>query len=479
MSETLGVTPSAGYSIKTRIELSKLPGSLGRAVQAIDKVGGDITGVAQLDSNGQTAIYEITIKAADIQHAGRITEALQRVAGAKVLSTTDLTFDLHSKGKIQVQGKLRIRNSDDLAMAYTPGVGRVCMAIHEDPSRAYELTIKPNAVAVVTDGSAVLGLGDIGPAAAQPVMEGKALIFREFAGIDAFPICLDTKDTKEIINTLKAIAPVFGGINLEDISAPRCFEIEETCQQELDIPVFHDDQHGTAVVVLAALLNALKVVSKQIDSVRIVILGTGASGVAVAKLLILSGAKNIIACDTAGALFRGRTENMNPTKQWLADHSNPERLRGSIGDVLRNADVFVGLSGPRLISAEDIKRMANDPIVFAMANPIPEILPEEAAPSVRIMATGRSDYANQINNALCFPGFFRGMLDVRATRVSDSMKLAAAHALAALVPEADLSEDYIIPSIFDPLVVPTIADAVGNAALQAGLSQPAAPRSTT
>jgi malate dehydrogenase (oxaloacetate-decarboxylating) len=336
--------------------------------------------------------------------------------------------------------------------------------------QAYELTIKQNTVAVVTDGTAVLGLGDIGPAAAQPVMEGKALIFREFAGINAFPICLDTKDTDEIVAAVKAIAPVFGGINLEDISAPRCFEIEERCQQELAIPVFHDDQHGTAVVVLAALLNALKVVAKRLGDVRIVILGAGASGVAVAKLLMLAGAKNIVACDRAGALFRNRTENMNPIKQWLAEHSNPDSIHGSVGEVLRGADVLVGLSGPGLITASDLKLMAHDAIVFAMANPIPEIMPEEAAPFVRVMATGRSDYPNQINNATCFPGFFRGMLDVRATRVNDAMKLAAAHALAAIVHDTDLSEDYITPSIFNPHIVPMIAEAVGRAAAESGLA---------
>ncbi|HEX6774972.1 MAG TPA: NADP-dependent malic enzyme, partial [Methylomirabilota bacterium] len=350
---------------------------------------------------------------------------------------------------------------------------RVCMAIHHDPEKAYTLTIKQNTVAVVSDGSAVLGLGDIGPNGAQPVMEGKALIFKSFAGVDAFPLCLNTKNVDEIVMIVKAIAPVFGGINLEDISAPRCFEIEERLQRELDIPVFHDDQHGTAVVVLAALINALKVVGKKLADVRIVFTGAGASGIATAKLLMLEGARHIVGCDRAGTIYRGRTDNMNSMKQWFAEHTNQEGLRGSAGDALKGADIFIGLSGPGVVSLKDIQTMNRDPIVFAMANPTPEIMPEEAGPHVRVMATGRSDYPNQINNSCCFPGFFRGMLDVRARSVNDEMKLAAAHALAGIVGDAELSEEYITPSMFDPRVVPTVAAAVAEAAVRTGVARKA------
>jgi malate dehydrogenase (oxaloacetate-decarboxylating) len=324
---------------------------------------------------------------------------------------------------------------------------------------------------VVTDGSAVLGLGDIGPAAAQPVMEGKALIFQEFAGVNAFPICLATKDVDEIVTIVKSLAPVFGGINLEDISAPRCFEIEERLQRELEIPVFHDDQHGTAVVVLAALINALKIVGKKMADLRVVFTGAGASGIATAKLLMLAGARHIVGCDRAGALYRGRTENMNSMKQWFAEHTNADGLRGSASEALAGADVFIGLSGPGVVTAADIKSMRRDPIVFAMANPTPEIMPEEAGSAVRVMATGRSDYPNQINNSCCFPGFFRGMFDVRARRVNDEMKLAAAHALAAIVGDEDLSEEYITPSMFDARVVPAVAAAVAEAAVRTGVAR--------
>jgi malate dehydrogenase (oxaloacetate-decarboxylating) len=356
-------------------------------------------------------------------------------------------------------------------MAYTPGVARVCMAIHHDPEKAYALTIKQNCVAVVTDGSAVLGLGDIGPNGAQPVMEGKALLFKELAGVDAFPICLATKEVDEIVSIVKAIAPVFGGINLEDISAPRCFEIEERLQRDLEIPVFHDDQHGTAVVVLGALINALKVVRKRLGDARIVFSGAGASATATAKLLMKVGAKHIVACDRAGALYRGRVENMNPMKEWFAKHTNPQRARGTVADALVGADVFIGLSGPGVVSVKDIKMMNRTPIVFAMANPIPEIQPEEAGPYVRVMATGRSDYPNQINNVNCFPGFFRGMLDVRARRVNDAMKIAAAEALADIVSKSELSEEYITPSVFDRRVPEAVATAVAEAAIRTGVAR--------
>jgi malate dehydrogenase (oxaloacetate-decarboxylating) len=463
--------PSASYSLTVRVRIANRPGMLGKLTSAIGKAGGDIGAVDLVEAGSSTITRDISFKASDERHGERITERLKAIAGADVVNVSDRTFLMHLGGKIGVHGKVSVKTRDDLSMAYTPGVARVCMAIHKDPQKAYALTIKQNTVAVVTDGTAVLGLGDIGPNGAQPVMEGKALIFKEFAGVDAFPICLATKDVDEIVGIVKAIAPVFGGINLEDISAPRCFEIEERLQKDLDIPVFHDDQHGTAVVVLGALTNALKLVKKKLSEVKIVFTGAGASGIATANLLMRAGARHIIACDRAGALYQGRTENMNSMKQWFAEHTNPRRLKGTAGDALVKADIFIGLSGPGVVTLKDIRRMAKDPIVFAMANPVPEIQPEEAGPYVRVMATGRSDYPNQINNSCCFPGFFRGMLDVRARRVNDEMKLAAAHALASIVTRGELSEEYITPSMFDSRVVPAVAAAVSEAAIKSGVAR--------
>ena len=463
--------PSASYSLTVRLEIVNKPGMLGRVTSAIGKAGGDIGAIDLVVVGKSTITRDITFKASDERHGQEVVDGVRAVQGVKVVNVSDRTFLMHLGGKIEVRGKMSVKTRDDLSMAYTPGVARVCMAIHHDPEKAYALTIKQNAVAVVTDGTAVLGLGDIGPSAAQPVMEGKALIFKEFAGVDAFPVCLATKDPDEIVAIVKAIAPVFGGINLEDISAPRCFDIEQKLQRDLEIPVFHDDQHGTAVVVLAALLNALKIVKKRLSDARIVFTGAGASGIATAKLLMRAGAKHIIACDRAGALYRGRVDNMNPMKEWFAKHTNEKKVRGTAGEALEGADVFIGLSGPGVVALKDIKAMNRDPIVFAMANPLSEIMPEEAGPHVRVMATGRSDYPNQINNSCCFPGFFRGMLDVRARRVNDEMKLAAAHALAAIVSKEELSEEYITPSMFDSRVVPAVAAAVADAAIQTGVAR--------
>ena len=392
-----------------------------------------------------------------------------------MLEYTDRTLQMHRGGKIQMENKYPLKTRDDLSMAYTPGVARVCQEIFADRQRAFEYTIKRNTVAVVSDGSAVLGLGDIGPEAAMPVMEGKAMLFKEFADVDAFPICLSTQDPDEIVQTVKLIAPTFGGINLEDIAAPRCFEIEDRLRDEIDIPVFHDDQHGTAVVVMAALFNALKIVGKPIESLRVVMVGLGAAGIAVTKMMLARGVTEIIGCDRRGALSTDREDyvagEMSGIKRWFAENSNPDQLGGGPADVIEGADLFVGLSGARVMPAEALGRMNEDAIVFAMANPNPEVMPEEAEPYVRIMATGRSDYPNQINNVLCFPGIFRGALDAGAPRITEEMKLAAAQGIADVVTEDDLDEAYIIPSVFDRDVAPAVAKAVVEEARHAGIAR--------
>jgi len=463
--------PSASYSLTVRLDILNRPGMLGKVTSAIGKAGGDIGAIDLVQVGKAIVIRDITFKARDDKHGAQVVERLRAVPGVKVVNVSDRTFLMHLGGKIEVKGKMAVKTRDDLSMAYTPGVARVCMAIHEAPEKAYTLTIKQNCVAVVTDGTAVLGLGDIGPKAALPVMEGKALLFKELAGVDAFPVCLDTKDPDEIVRIVKALSPVFGGINMEDISAPRCFTIEERLRAELDIPVFHDDQHGTAVVVLAALLNALEIVKKRLQEIKVVFAGAGASAIATARLLMRVGVKHIIGCDRSGILYKGRAENMNPMKVWFAEHTNPKRLKGAVGDALAGADVFIGLSGPGVATVKDIKRMARDPIVFAMANPIPEIMPEEAGPHVRVMATGRSDYPNQINNVCCFPGFFRGLLDVRARTVNDEMKIAAARGIANIVSKSELSEEYITPSVFDKRVVEAVAAGVAEAAYATGVAR--------
>ncbi len=464
-------TPVASYSLTVRVRLANKPGMLGKVTSAIGEAGGDIGAVDLVEAGQKEMTRDIAFKASDEAHGQRIVDRLRTVPDVTVVNVSDRTFLMHLGGKIEVNGRVAVKTRDDLSMAYTPGVARVCMAIHADPEKVYNLTIKQHTVAVVTDGSAVLGLGDIGAAAALPVMEGKCLIFKSFAGVDAFPIALDTKNVDEIVRTVKLISPIFGGINLEDIAAPRCFEIEERLQSELDIPVFHDDQHGTAVVTLAALLNALKIVNKKLSDVKIVFTGAGASAIATAKLMMLEGARHITACDRAGALYRGRTENMNSMKEWFAEHTNADGLKGTVREALIGADVFIGLSGPGVVKADDLGAMKRDAIVFAMANPTPEIMPEEAARYVRVMATGRSDYPNQINNSCGFPGFFKGMFEVRARRVNDEMKLAAAHALASIVTDSELSEEYITPSMFDSRVVPAVASAVAEAAIRTGVAR--------
>src|SRR5829696_787859 len=455
--------PSASYSLTLRVELPRRAGSLGKILTAIGEAEGLIGAVDIVRMGQEKSTRDITVSARDSEHGQKIVEAVEELPETQVLNVSDRTFLMHLGGKIEVRSKMHIRTRDDLSMAYTPGVGRVCRAIADEPERAFNLTIKRNTVAVVTDGTAVLGLGDIGPRAAMPVMEGKAMLFKEFGGVDAFPICLDTKDTDEIVETVKRIAPAFGAINLEDISAPRCFEIEERLKEELEIPVFHDDQHATAVVVLAALINSLKIVGKEMKDLKVVVNGIGASGVACTKILLSAGARNIIGCDSKGIVYEGR-EDLNATKRWYAENTNSEGLAGDLSEAVVDADLFLGLSAPGVLTLEHLDSMAEDPIVFAMANPDPEIRPEIAKGKARVIATGRSDYPNQINNTLCFPGIFRGALDVRAREISEEMKLAAARALAEVIPADELSEDYVIPSVFDERVVPAMAEAVKEAA---------------
>jgi malate dehydrogenase (oxaloacetate-decarboxylating) len=448
---------------------------LGHIALAIGEAGGLIQAVDIVELKPDVIVRDITFDTAGPEEWDRIIEAIRTVEGVNIVETVDRTFRVHVGGKIEIRNKVPIATRDDLSMAYTPGVARVCQAIAEDPQKAFQYTIKRNTVAVVSDGTAVLGLGDIGPAAAMPVMEGKAMLFKEFAGVDAFPICLDTKDPDEIVDAVCQIAPGFGGINLEDISAPRCFEIEDRLKERLDIPVFHDDQHGTAVVVFAALLNALKLVDKRIEDLHVLVVGLGAAGVAVTKILHDAGVTSIIGCDSAGAVSTARGDyldgSMSSVKRWYAETTNPQQLSGAPIDVIGDVDLLIGVSGARVVPAEALARMSKDAIVFALANPTPEISPEEAAPYVRIMATGRSDYPNQINNVLAFPGIFRGAMDVRARQITDEMKLAAARGIASLVPEELLDEEFIIPSVFDREVAPMVAAAVAEEARAAGVAE--------
>jgi malate dehydrogenase (oxaloacetate-decarboxylating) len=473
----MSITPSAQYSLTIRIEIAHRPGMLGQVASAIGKAGGIIGAVDLIEVSEDKLLRDITVDAADQEQWEAITAAIDAVEGVRVVDTTDRTFLLHVGGKIEQRNKQPLKTRDDLSMAYTPGVARVCMAIAEDRDKAFQYTIKRNTVAVVSDGTAVLGLGDIGPEAAMPVMEGKAMLFKEFAGVDAFPICLDTKDPDEIVETVRRIAPGFGGINLEDISAPRCFEIEDRLKEQLDIPVFHDDQHGTAVVVLAALLNACKLTGRDLAGLRVLVTGLGAAGVAVTKILMEAGVRDIVGADSKGLVSTGRPDyvdgSMNAVKRWYAESTNPAGLTGAPANALEGADLFIGLSGARIFPAEELGKMSDDAMVFAMANPTPEVSPEDAASYARIVATGRSDYPNQINNVLCFPGIFRGALDVRAHAITEEMKMAAAHAIARIIPESELREDYIIPSVFNRDVSPAVAAAVAEQAKEQGTAMAA------
>jgi malate dehydrogenase (oxaloacetate-decarboxylating) len=470
MSESAAhISPS--YSFTVRLEYANEPGMLGKIASLIGAEGGSIGAVDIVRMTGGYITRDFTIYAGNIEHAQSILKSLRQTPGVKVIKYSDRTFLLHLGGKISIQPKIPIRTRDDLSMAYTPGVARVCEAIVAQPEDVFNLTIKRNTVAVVTDGSAVLGLGNIGAAASLPVMEGKAMLFKELGGVDAFPIALQTQDTDEIVRTVENIAPVFGGINLEDIAAPRCFEVEERLIERLDIPVFHDDQHGTAVVTLAALQNALRIVNKPMETLKVVVSGAGAAGIAVTRLLLRAGVGDIVLCDRAGAIYRGRTEHMNPYKTAIAEVTNPRGLRGSLSEVIEGADVFIGVSAPGTLTADDVRKMAKDPIVFAMANPIPEVMPDEIADIARIIATGRSDYPNQINNVLCFPGLFRGVLDCRAKRITEEMKLAAARAIASIIKPSELHEDYIVPSVFDRRVAEAVATAVEREAYRSAVAQ--------
>ena len=458
------------FTLIMRVEMPNENGAFGRLANAIGDAGGEIAAVDMRSVSRVRVVRDVTINVSSDVIANEVRWAVEALADVRIISVSDSTFLAHLGGKIRVEPKIPVKTRKDLSMVYTPGVARVSMAIAADPAKAFQLSIKRNTVAVVSDGTAVLGLGDIGPLGALPVMEGKCMLFKQFADIDAFPICLDTKDVDEIVETVIRIAPVFGGINLEDISAPRCFEVEERLAQRLDIPVMHDDQHGTAVVILAALINAAKYVGKELSDMQVVVSGSGAAGTATIKMLLEAGVRDVIPVDRNGALNRDdRYENSH--WRWLAEHTNRENRRGTLAEVLSGTDVFIGVSAPGILQPEFVASMARDPIVFAMANPTPEIMPDIAAPVAAVVATGRSDFPNQVNNLLAFPGIFRGALDVRASRITDGMKLAAAYAIASIVTDEERSAEYIIPSVFDPRVVDAVARAVAAAAVDEGVAR--------
>jgi malate dehydrogenase (oxaloacetate-decarboxylating) len=466
--------PSASFSAAIRVRIENHPGAFARLAAAIGEAGGLLGAIDLVRVERATKIRDVNVLADDERHLAAIVDAVRAVPGVEVVNVSDRVFLAHLGGKLEVRPRSPLKTREDLSMVYTPGVARVSRAIAADPEKVWNLTIKRNTVAVVSDGTAVLGLGDIGPEGALPVMEGKAVLFKEFAGVDAFPVCLATKDPDEIVRTVEAIAPAFGGVNLEDISAPRCFEIERRLRESLDIPVFHDDQHGTAIVVLASLLNALRVVGKRLEDVRIVTTGCGAAGMAVTRILQRAGATWIVGCDEGGALHRGR-EGLNAAKREYAETTNPENLQGSADELLAGADVFIGLSVPGAISPAAVERMAPRAIVFAMANPNPEVDPEAIEGLAEVIATGRSDYPNQINNVLAFPGVFRGALDVRARTIDGEMELAAARAIAATIADDELSADYVVPSVFNRAVAPAVAAAVAEAAERTGAARRVRP----
>ncbi len=464
--------PSPSYSVTLRLSIVNKIGMFASIATAISRAGGDLGAVDIVEAEKNKLIRDVTVNSRDEEHEQEIISAIEAIdEGVKVINVIDRTFGMHKGGKIEVKSKFPIRTPEDFSRVYTPGVGRICKAIYTEPEHAYNYTMKGNSVAIVTDGTAVLGFGDLGPKAALPVMEGKAMIFKEFAGIDAFPLCLDTTDPEEIIKTVKFLSPSFGAVNLEDIAAPRCFDIEQRLMNELDIPVIHDDQHGTATVVLAGMINVGRLFRRDIRTFRYVVAGAGASAMATTKLLLSFGARDIVVCDRTGAIYEGRDAGMNPYKAAIARTTNPRKLKGTLSEVMTGANVFLGLSGPNVVTVEDISRMAPDPIVFALANPDPEIAPEDAQSVARVMATGRSDYPNQVNNALSYPGIFRGLLDVRARGVNDEIRFAASKAIAYLLNDDELSEDNIIPSAFDRRVVTAVANAVASAARNTGVAR--------
>ncbi|MGP8162748.1 MAG: NAD-dependent malic enzyme [Acidimicrobiales bacterium] len=455
-------SPSASFSVTMRVELTD-PRGVGAITTAIGDAGGLVTALDVVESRGDTLVVDLTCNAFNEGHAERLNAAVDAVAGAHVRAMSDRTLLLHLRGKLEIASRVPLRTRDDLSMAYTPGVARVSMAIARDRSAVRNLTIKCNTVAVVTDGSAVLGLGNIGPEAALPVMEGKALLFKRFADVDAWPICLATQNSDEIVRIVECLAPVFGGINLEDIAAPRCFEIEQRLRDKLDIPVFHDDQHGTAVVVFAALTNALRVVGKHMKDVRVVVLGIGAAGVAITKLLLAEGVGDVVTLNRRGILGE-KTPGLDDPRHWIATHTNFEGRVGGIAEAVVGADVLIGVSGPNLVTEAHLATLGKDAIVFALANPTPEVDSETARRYAAIVATGRSDESNQINNVLVFPGLFRGLLNAGAKKITDEMELEAGRALAAVVGEEELSPAYIIPTVFNPAVVPAVSQAVEQVA---------------
>ncbi|MFQ5353725.1 MAG: NAD-dependent malic enzyme [Thermodesulfobacteriota bacterium] len=462
---------SPGYGFTLRLRAVNHPGMVGIITSTIGKMGGDIGAIDIARAGKKSVTRDYTVSASGVEHSRQIVDKVRKISGVEVLNVSDRTFLIHLGGKIKIENSVPLKTRDDLSMAYTPGVARVCEEIAGDSSKVYNLTIKSSTVAIITDGSAVLGLGDIGPEASLPVMEGKCMLFKKFGGLNAFPIALATKDVDEIVDTVARIAPVFGGINLEDISSPRCFEVEKKLTKRLDIPVFHDDQHGTAVVVTAALRNALKVVGKDISEVKIVICGLGAAGISCGQLLHASGARSIVGVDSSGILYRGRSDGMNDVKREFAGITNEVLEKGGLGDAMKGADIFIGVSGADILSVEMLKSMKPDAVLLALANPTPEIDPYAAGPYVRIMATGRSDFPNQVNNVLCFPGFFKGLLACHASEVNMEMKLAASMAIASVVGSDELSEDYIIPGVFDERVAPRVAEAVIKAAVKTGAAR--------
>lgn len=455
--------PHDNISTLLRVTYNKNERVLGEIAQAIDQEEGDLTSVSIIEEDNGKTVRDLTIHTDDEDHRDELLNKIKKLECVEVESVTDKTFDLHQGGKLEIRPKHTICDHEDLSRVYTPDVARVSKAIDKDPSRVYELTTKHNSIAIVTDSSALLGMGDVRPEAGLPVMEGKAVLFKQLAGIDAYPVCIEKDDSDGIIRTVKSLSPTFGGINLEDIASPQCFEIEKRLEEELNIPVFHDDQHGTAVVIMAGLFNALKLVGKELKDCKVIVTGIGAAGIACTKMLLHAGVDNLIGVDKDGALVKGKDYD-NEMWQWYAKHTNQNEESGELSDVIEGADVFIGVSAPNILKVEDVKKMADEPIVFAMANPTPEIPPEDAEPYAKIIATGRSDYPNQINNVLCFPGLFRGILDARVKKVTMKMKMAAAKALASVIKEDELNKNYIIPDVFDDRIVPKIREAIINSA---------------